>query len=87
MSNKTVFSVLDSAANAFGNPFVVNHLGIALRAFTDQVNSESGGDLFNHPADFALYQIGEYDDTTGVITPLTPPKLIVQAASLKNVRE
>ena len=61
------------------------HVGIAVRAFTDQVNNpQSGGDLYNHPQDFALYEIGSFDDTSGVITPLSIPKLIAQAASVKN---
>lgn len=85
MSIKTVFSVLDAAANAFGNPFVVPHVGVAVRAFTDQVNlAERGNDLHNHSEHFALYEIGSFDDVSGVITPLDIPKLVAQAASVKN---
>lgn len=82
---KTIFAVLDAASGAFGNPWVVPHIGVALRAFTDEVNNPDTGDLFRHPQDFALYEIGSYDDISGTITALPIPKLIAQAASLKNV--
>lgn len=82
MSKQTVFSVLDTAASAFGNPFVVPHVGVAVRAFSDQVNSDSPNDISRHPEDFALYELGTYDTTTGVITSYDIPKLVTQAKSL-----
>jgi len=82
--NKIIFSVLDSAAGTFGSPWVVPHVGLAMRAFTDEVNSGSNNsDLVKHPEDFSLYEIGSYNDVTGIITPLDVPKLIAQAKSLK----
>lgn len=85
MSIKPIFSVLDAAANAFGNPFIVQHVGVAIRELTQAVNStDATAMIAQHPQDFALYQLGEFDDTQGKITAYELPKLIAQAASLKN---
>lgn len=85
MSNKSIFAVLDAAAGTFGNLIVVPHVGVAVRAFTDQVNNpDRDNNFYHHPQDFALYEVGSYDDTQGVITPLPLPKLITQATSVKH---
>ena len=36
-----ICSVRDSAADAFGRPYFVPSQGVALRAFTDEVNREN----------------------------------------------
>ena len=85
MSQKMIFAVLDAAAGTFANPWFVPHLGVAVRAFTDEVNRiDDSNNLNKHPQDFALYKIGTYDDVSGVIEPLSKPELVAQAASVKN---
>jgi len=85
MSIKPMFSVRDTASGAFGYPFVAPHVGLAVRAFGDEANGSRGdNDLTRHPEQFDLYQIGEFDDVTGVVTPLDLPKLVTNAAALKG---
>lgn len=36
--------------------------------------------LASHPNDFALFKVGEYDNESGVIAPVFPPKLLCDAA-------
>lgn len=86
MSKKTIFSVLDVAATVYGTLFTANHVGEAVRAFTDQVNRADDANFLNkYPEHFALYEIGSFDDNSGVIESLSQPRLIVQASSVKIV--
>lgn len=46
----------------------------ALRAFSDQVNAkdQQGRAIYvmgNHPDDFSLYELGDFDQKTGNVTP------------------
>lgn len=36
--------------------------------------------LASHPNDFALFKVGEYDNETGVISPMFPPQQLFDAA-------
>lgn len=68
-----VFTAYDSKAEAFNTPFFMPKSGQAIRAFAEQVNKE-GTDFNKFPADFTLFELGEYDDDTGLLTPLSTPK-------------
>ena len=85
MSVLTIFAVRDSAADTFGNPFVVQHVGIALRSFQDEVNNpREGNTLHYHAKDFTLYELGTYDQSSGLITRYDIPKQIAHATSLQH---
>ena len=68
------FAVYDSKATAYMSPFFFPHAGQAIRAFSDTVNDPSTS-LNRHPGDFTLFQIGEFDDETGVFTATSPVNL------------
>ncbi len=75
-----ICSVRDSAADCFGRPYFVPSVGVALRAFTDEVNREADDNQLNkHKKDFALYELGEYDDSSAIITCHAQPKLLIHA--------
>jgi len=60
-------SVKDRAADAYGRPMFVPSVGVAIRSFSDEVNrKDQENQLFNHPDDFDLYELGEFDDNTGL---------------------
>lgn len=64
-----IFSIHDSAAKVYARPFLFSTSAEAMRMFETQVNDkEKGGLIAAHPDQFTLYQIGEYDDTTGKLT-------------------
>ena len=67
------FAIWDSAAQAYKPPFYVVSKGIALRAFSDLVNSE-GNDISRYPRDFTLFELGTFDDQTGKSVDLPTPK-------------
>lgn len=75
-----VMSVKDNAAQTFGRPFFMPSTGVALRSFTDEVNrAAEDNQLYKHPEDFDLYQLGTFDDETGVFDLLAFPKVFARA--------
>lgn len=66
-----VFAILDTKANAYGTPFFVQSVGLAIRAFSDLVHDERST-VARHPDDFRLYELGTFDDATGKLES-TPP--------------
>lgn len=68
------FCLLDTKTGAFGTPFFMHHAAAAIRACVDL-----GGDLSTtvgrHPADYALVEVGTFDDSTGVLHAIPPHNL------------
>lgn len=65
---KKVFAVHDTKAACFGSPLFFSTRGEAMRAFGDEANRAESM-IHKHSTDFVLYEIGEYDEVTGVLTP------------------
>jgi len=61
------FTIYDNKAEAYLNPFFMGTTGEALRAFTDAVNDRNNpnSNLTRHPADYQLFEIGEFENGTG----------------------
>jgi len=70
-----IFSVRDSQVEAFLQPFFSPTTGSAIRSIAEVVNDPQH--TFNkHAADYALYHLGDFDDTTGAITPNPIPQVV-----------
>lgn len=67
-----VYAVFDSKVEAFMTPFFVRTRGEALRAFQDSVNQENSS-FRMHPADFTLFELGDWDELHGQFTLLKTP--------------
>jgi len=80
----TLCTVKDRAADAFGRPMFVRSIGEAIRSFSDEVN-RSGDDnqLYNHSDDFDLFELGEFDDNTGLFVLHEQPKLVSLGKQVK----
>lgn len=77
-------SVKDRAADAYGRPMFVSSVGVAIRSFSDEVNrKDPENQLFNHPDDFDLYELGEFDDNTGLFALHDAPKLLSLGKQVK----
>jgi hypothetical protein len=77
-------AVFDSATQAYMRPFHCQAVGQAMRSFLDEVNNASKeSDLSRHPDDFALFKIGEFDDSSGLISSVGPV-LLCRAKDLKS---
>jgi hypothetical protein len=84
--NRFVVSVKDRAADVFVNPFTVPHRNVAIRDFTDQVNSAGADNPLNkHPDDFDLYLLGEFDDNTGMFSSPEGVTVLVRGKDVKSV--
>lgn len=67
------FSVYDTKADAYLPPFFCPTSGVAIRNFATAANEE--GHAFNsHAGDFALMELGEFDDATGMLSALPAPR-------------
>lgn len=66
-----IFSVFDRASKTYSHPFYLLREEQAIRAFTDAINSPSH-EFGKHPADYALFYMGEFDDLTGKHTSAAP---------------
>lgn len=64
-----VFSVYDSKAEAYLQPFFMMSKGEAVRGFTDLAN-DANTCFGKHPEDYTLFEIGEYDNSEGHLVPL-----------------
>lgn len=59
----------DIKANVYSTPIFVPHVGQAIRSFGDacqKKDNDPNNVLGNHPEDFELILIGEYNDETAV---------------------
>lgn len=68
------FTVHDSKASAYLQPFFAPSRGVAIRMFTDACNDPEH-QFFRHPEDFTLFSIGVFYQETGqweAIVPAVP---------------
>lgn len=78
-----VFSVFDSKAEVFHQPMFMRAVGEAVRAFQDEANKSSSA-ICQHASDYTLFEIGEWDDDKGLLTPLTTPRSLGLGTEFKN---
>lgn len=67
-----LFAVRDLKANVFLKPVADLNVASATRSFGLVVN-EGSSMISKYPADFALYEIGDFDEVTGMITVAPAP--------------
>lgn len=70
-----VIATRDIATNCFDRPFVVPHKGHAVRGFTDAINDPSSN-IGKHPEDYELYELGTFDDGTGLFETGVPVQIV-----------
>ena len=81
----TIVAVRDRAAEAYMRPFFVATANMAIRSFMDEVNREAADNqLFAHPDDFDLFELGIFDDNDGSVTCYETPKLLMLGKQAKN---
>lgn len=79
-----ICSVKDRAADAFGRPLFVPSVGLAIRSFSDEVNRQADDNqMYHHSDDFDLFELGIFDDSTGIIECHPIPKQLALGKSVK----
>jgi len=60
-----IYSVYDSKGEFFDKPFIQRNAADAVRGFEMAVNGDHDSMIKRFPADYTLFEIGEWDDMTG----------------------
>ncbi|AXH77380.1 MAG: nonstructural protein [Microviridae sp.] len=80
-----MFAVYDHKAASFCLPFFSQNADIAIRDFAYAVNDRNQN-VSKYAADFDLYQLGDLDQTLGVVTPHDVKILLGNGAQFKEPR-
>ena len=78
-----LFAIYDSKAESFTNPVYLNSTGLAVRTFSDSVQDPES-QFAKHPADYTLFELGTYEDTTAEFKLLPTPKSLFIAIEFIN---
>lgn len=76
-----VYSIRDMASESYSLPAYFPARGAALRSFMDMVGNEETV-YGQHPEHFVLFELGSFDQATGVLEILTAPELVAKAWEL-----
>lgn len=75
-------AVRDSAVDAFMRPFFVPTTNFAIRSFQDACKQEAA--FKEHPEDFTLYELGDFDEETGKCSNLDSPRQLIRGVDIKE---
>lgn len=81
-----IFSIFDSKAEAYLQPFFSPNSGTAIRSFSDAAKQEDSN-FFKHSADFTLFVLGDFNEHTGVIVPLDAKQPLGSALEFLSMGE
>lgn len=63
-----IIATRDIVSNLYGVPMFVPSIGAAIRSFGDECKRKAENNILaQHPEDFELWHIGEWDDNAGTI--------------------
>lgn len=80
-----MFTLFDTMAECHSKPHFFKTTGEALRAITDAANS--GDDpIAKHSKDYVVYELGVYDDNSGMLMPYENPKKIMNVGDLVSAQ-
>lgn len=77
----SVYGVKDLVVNQFLSPFHMRTHEEAIRAFKHEATTNPNSNFKQHPNDFHLFHLGEFDSEHGVFIPLTTPPVLLARAS------
>lgn len=81
--NYKMYSIFDTKSRVYAQPWFSVNDATAIRSFS-QVANDPSTQIFHHPEDFILYQIGHFSDDSGVCMATTPPVHLGAASNFKR---
>lgn len=78
-----LFTIYDSKAETYSNPFYSQTTGTGIRMFERTVN-DSSTQIHEYPHDFTLFEIGEWNDNDGIIEMYEIKRSLGLALEFKN---
>lgn len=83
---KNIYSVYDSKAEAWLQPFYCVNNAVAIRSFAHAAN-DAQHDFFRYAGDFALFELGTFEDSTSEIKSLQVPENLGLASIHKKDKD
>ncbi|WNK13610.1 MAG: nonstructural protein [Microvirus sp.] len=78
-----LFTVYDSKTENYLRPFTMLTKGEAIRGFAETANDPQS-QICKYPADFTLFELGEFNESTGMISLLESKINLGLALDFKN---
>ncbi len=69
-----IFTIYDEKAKAYLPPFFMPESGMAIRTFSDCINSKDH-QFAKNPDDYTLFGLGHFNDATASLEPYAPKSL------------
>jgi hypothetical protein len=84
---KQIYSIYDMKAECFTSPIVQVNEEISKRIWVETIADENS-QFAKHPFDYALFHLGSFDDTSGVVQPLEfgSQQVMTAAEALQSLR-
>jgi hypothetical protein len=86
MTTYVITAVRDSAIGAFNRPMFSPSVGATVRSFSDEANrDDKENPMYAHPEDFELWQLGTWNDETGLFAGMAEgPSCVCRAKDVKR---
>jgi hypothetical protein len=81
-----LFTVYDSKAEAYLQPFYAPSTGQAIRSFQETCNTPDHV-FFKYPEDFTIFEMGTFDDATSIIDTYKTPTSLGKAIEFKQQQQ
>lgn len=75
------YAIYDVKALVYHSPYFCVSDGVATRMLSNLAN-DLNTQVGLHPRDFILYNVGGFNDNTGELLPVAPPRHVCDAATL-----
>lgn len=76
-----MFTIRDARAKAYMQPFFSLNSDTAIRS-VEMCLRDPNHEFSKNPNDYSVYEIGEYDDTTGMVEPGVQPEYVCNLVDL-----